>query len=160
MLTPQGDQKAVAAEAREFLTTFASLLMATVDKEGLPQASYAPFVSLQDNSFGVFLSALSAHTENLLHAPHASVILIEPEQQAAQIFARRRLTFQCTANCHARDSAASDQLIEAMQQRFGNIVEQLNSLPDFRAFTLTPTRASYVRGFAQAFVFEDGVLKA
>ena len=153
MLPPANDQNSILTAAREFLTTFKSMQLATVDASGQPMASYAPFIQLDNGQLGIFVSDLAAHTANLRNQPVASALVIEPETQAKQIFARKRLMLECSVSMHERESAVSSQVLQAMRQRFGDIIAQLTPLADFHVFTLSITQAIYVTGFAQASVF-------
>ncbi|MEB3313462.1 MAG: pyridoxamine 5'-phosphate oxidase family protein [Cyanobacteriota bacterium] len=69
-----------------------SLMLATVNPDGSPQASYAPYLMDADRQFYIFVSGLSAHTANLLRTGQASVLLIQDEGQSPQVFARQRLS--------------------------------------------------------------------
>ncbi len=60
----------------DFLNGFDSLCMSTVDKEGWPLISYAPFVVDDNRSFYVFLSDLAKHTSFLRESGKASVMLL------------------------------------------------------------------------------------
>jgi len=80
-----------------------------------------------------------------------SVLFIEDEAQTKQIFARRRLTFDCTANLLERDTRPWVEIAEKFQAKFGEIIEMLRSLPDFRIFQLTPQNGRFVLGFGAAY---------
>ena len=160
MLPPANDQHSIITAAREFLTTFKSMQLATVNSSGQPMASYAPFVRLDNGQLGIFISDLAAHTANLRNQPVASALFIESETQAKQIFARKRLMLECGVSMHQRESAESSRVLKAMQQRFGDIIAQLTPLADFHVFTLSITQATYVTGFAQASVFSGSTFNA
>ncbi len=55
----------VIAESSRFRARFSTLVMATVSKDGVPEASYAPYVMDEEGVFFVYLSDLSRHTANL-----------------------------------------------------------------------------------------------
>ncbi|MFN7516202.1 MAG: pyridoxamine 5'-phosphate oxidase family protein, partial [Dolichospermum sp.] len=51
------DQHNIAqAEYEKFPTEFTSIIMSTVNKEGIPDASYAPFVSDEDKNIYIYVS--------------------------------------------------------------------------------------------------------
>lgn len=133
------------------LTHQQSLMLATVNQDGSPLISYAPYVVDEHKQFYIFISQLAAHTVNLQHNGQASLMLIEDEATAAQLFARQRLTFQCQATPVARHSLEWNQVMAQYRDRFGPIVELLESLPDFQLFQLTPTSGQLVLGFGQAY---------
>lgn len=62
----------------EFLSSRNTLVMATVDKNGAPNASYAPFVQRTPWLY-VYTSTRSKHAENMTETTGASVMFIEDE---------------------------------------------------------------------------------
>jgi hypothetical protein len=137
-------------EAREFQSAFRSVLMATVNQDGVPEASYAPYVMDDDGRYYVFVSALARHTRDFQETGHVSLQFIENEDSAQNLFARRRLTLLCDVSAIQRASPAYEELLEQFTQRFGRFVNTLRGLPDFQLFRLTPRSGLYVRGFGQA----------
>jgi putative heme iron utilization protein len=133
------------------LTHQQSLMLATVNQDGSPLVSYAPYVVDEHKQFYILVSQLAAHTANLQHKGQASLMLIEDEAAAAQLFARQRLTFQCQAKPVARHGLEWNNVMARYHDRFGAIVDLLESLPDFQLFQLTPTSGQLVLGFGQAY---------
>jgi putative heme iron utilization protein len=140
----------LTAQAQAFLAGFRSAVLATAAPDGAPDASYAPFVRLDDGAFHVYVSGLAAHTRNLAATGRASVLLIEPEKAAAEIFARRRLTFGCRAEPVARASPRWDRVLDLFAAKFGAVVDLVRPLEDFVLVRLAPESALFVRGFANA----------
>jgi putative heme iron utilization protein len=147
----------VEAEARALVEELRTLVLATTSDEGVAQASYAPFVQ-HDGAFHVFVSALARHTGNLLARPRASVLLVEDEARAAQVFARKRLAFDCDVREVERGSPQAETVLDRFDDRFGHVMSLIRPLPDFRLLRLEPRRGTYVRGFGQAFTFDGGAL--
>jgi len=133
------------------LTHQQSLMLATMNKDGSPLVSYAPYLANEHRQFYVLVSQLAAHTTNLQHSGQASLMLIEDEAATAQVFARQRLIFQCQATPIARHSLEWNQVMAQYRDRFGTMVDLLESLPDFHLFELTPTSGQLVLGFGQAY---------
>ncbi|NNC55216.1 MAG: hypothetical protein HKO07_05805 [Pseudomonadales bacterium] len=150
MVPPPDTAPELLREAREFLAHFRSVQLATVNKAGEPLASYAPFVRLPDGSLCMLLSELAAHTRNLQDNPIASLLFIEPEAEATEIFARRRLVCSCRARLYRPGTSEREAVVHALQARFGDIAEQLASLPDFYGVILEVDQVSFVSGFAKA----------
>lgn len=115
-----------------------SLMLATVNQDGSPLVSNAPYVVDEHKQFYILVSQLAAHTANLQHKGQASLMLIEDEAAAAQLFARQRLTFQCQATPITRPSLEWNNVIAQYCDRFGPMAELLESLPDFQLFKLNP----------------------
>ena len=135
----------------DFLNGFDSLCMSTVDGEGWPLISYAPFVIDANRSFYVFLSDLAKHTTYLRESGKASIMFIEDEDATAQIFARTRVIFQCDTIEMTRSSKMTERILSKMEDRFGELLITLRSLSDFHLFRLSPKNGTFVMGFGQAF---------
>ena len=82
-----------------FKDSVKTLHLSTITKEGLPNASYAPYVFGQlegdEGNLYIFVSQLASHTQDLLANAKVSVLLMQDEVDARQIFARRRINYQC-----------------------------------------------------------------
>lgn len=137
-------------EIKEFRQERQTLQLATVDHEGRPNVSYAPFVQNQEGYF-VLISKIARHARNLLENPHVSLMMIEDEESAKQLFARKRLTFDAVAKVVERDSELWHQVIAQMEARFGEIVSGLSQLEDFVLFNLKAEQGLFVKGFGQAY---------
>ena len=136
-----------------------SLFLSTLTKEGIPNASYAPFIRDEANHFYIFISQLASHTADLLANPQASILLAEDEKDSRQIFARKRLSYHC--HCHIVEKTAPDYeaLLDQFEARFANMIPLLRTLPDFILFKLTVKSGNFVQGFAQAFkIDQEGLL--
>ena len=142
-------------EAKKQYQTFTdlveSLMLATVDSEGNPNVSYTPFVMDEEKNFYVFVSGMSVHTNNLHANGKASAMFVEDEKETKQIFARRRLTYDCTASLVEKDNPEWALIADKFAERFGDIIEALRSLPDFRFFKLTHYQGLFVIGFGAAY---------
>lgn len=142
----------------ELITTQKSLHLSTLNADGFPQASYAPYYfDKQSQQFFVMLSGLSAHTDNLINKPIGSIMIIADESASQQIFARQRVNYQINAVI-VEDEMDKDIITGAMLERFGEIISTLTSLPDFRIFALQPNNGVYVQGFGGAFNIVSGVV--
>lgn len=150
--TDNAEAVATAHEAlHTLLTTQQSAVLATVNADGLPLASYAPFVADPAKNFYVFASTLSQHTGNLLRTGQASVMLIADEAETTQIFARARLTFACTAAELPRDGETWQVAAAHYEERFASMFSLLRGLGDFKMFKLKPYSGALVVGFGAAY---------
>lgn len=136
---------------QQFPTTLQSVMLATANAEGLPNASYAPFVMDEQRNFYIYISGLSPHTENLEATGKVSLLLIEDEARVTQIFARQRLVYDCDATLVLRESDVWQAIADQFEARFGNIVSMLRGLADFRIFKLKPQAGRFVMGFGAAY---------
>lgn len=150
MMEPRpGQLAALADEVVAFRRQFESLVLATVDEQGQPHASTAPFVRDPSGNFYVFVSALARHAANLARG-RAEILLLEDQTLTSNPFARRRLSFRCSSLA-VGPGPERDQVLTEFHHRFGNIVATLRQLPDFILFRLVPEDATYVKGFGQAY---------
>lgn len=137
-------------EIREFRQERRTLQLATVDENGRPNVSYAPYVQNQDGYF-VLISEIARHARNLQVNPSVSIMMIEDESSSKQLFARKRLTFDAVASVVQRDSEQWNLVIAQMQARFGEIIDGLSQLQDFVLFNLKAEQGLFVKGFGQAY---------
>lgn len=140
----------------ELIAAQQSLHLSTLNPNGTPQASYAPYgFDKQSQQLFVMLSGLSAHTHNLIKQPIGSVMIIVDESNSEQIFARQRISYQINATI-IKDEIDRGAVIAKMHERFGDIINMLASLPDFQVFALTPQNGTYIEGFGRAFTIASG----
>ena len=142
-----------------FKTNIKTLNLSTLDQNNQPRASYAPFVEDEDGCFYIFVSQLASHTQDLLINSEASILLLEDEKETRQIFARQRISYQCQAEIIEADESSYEEQLDAMEKRFGNVVELLRTLPDFLLFRLKPYEGQYVKGFGKAYKLLGADLK-
>lgn len=150
----------VITEAGEFLSGFHTLVMATVSADGVPDASYAPFVRIDDNAFYVNVSELSTHTANLVSTPLASILFLQGEEHSKQLFARKRLSFEGHAQLVERESPTWVRVMDLFERKFGDVIQLIRPLADFKLMRIEPRRGVFVRGFAQAYPLQESQLEA
>jgi putative heme iron utilization protein len=125
-------------------------LLATLEGEWMPAASYAPLAWLDGQAY-LFLSELAAHTKNLKRCPSISLLLLEEADRGGNAFVRRRISLRAEARLLARDDARFGAALDEFKRRFGDVVDLLESLPDFQMFALRLLGGRYIRGFGQAY---------
>lgn len=128
-----------------------TLHLATVGADGTPTASYAPFVR-QGPNFFIYTSELSRHTKDMFDTRKASVLLIEDEVGATNLFARKRITLPCSVEIVEREeNVLWRHIMNLFEKTFGDIFGIIRPLTDFTLFCLVPHEAIYVEGFGQAY---------
>lgn len=135
----------------DFPAQFKSVVLGTVGSNGEPQASYAPCVIDSDRNIYIFVSGLSAHTQNLEGNGKVSVLFVQDEAQTTQMFARKRLSYSCQASLLPRESDEWRAIAQQFSDRFGKVIELMTGLPDFRLFQLRPHSGRFVLGFGAAY---------
>lgn len=141
----------VMAAYQTLPTQVESLMLSTINADGTPQASYAPYVMDEAHQIYILTSGLSTHTRNLLRTSLASVLIIEDESQSQQVFARQRLTYDCTVSVIERHSPLWEERLDQFEARFGEIIQMLRQLEDFQLFCLAPQGGRFVMGFGAAY---------
>jgi len=153
-------------QCEAFLKTRQTLILSTQAQTGTLETSVAPCV-LVDGVVYIFVSELAAHTQNLLwtiehnsNLPDEKSILVSglfvaDESETEQLFARERITLQFVPTEILADETQYQTVLQKMAQQFGEVMSVLTSLPDFHLIALKPKKGGYVKGFGQAFAFND-----
>lgn len=144
----QLDKEVVKLQYFTFTDSVKTLMLSTVDEEGNPFVSYAPFVKA-DGKLYVYISRIAAHYRHLEKEPRVDVMMIEDESKSANLFARQRARFVCTAVNIGNEG--NEDIFTLFEQAFGkSMIGMLRGL-DFSLFRLTAREGRYVAGFGQAF---------
>ncbi|MFA0412524.1 heme utilization protein HutZ [Vibrio renipiscarius] len=143
-------QNRLEPEVREFRDSRQTLQLATINPEGIPNATYAPF-AFDSQAYYILVSDIAAHGRNLKTNRNVSIMMVQDESEAKQVYARKRLTFDTTAELVEKQSPVWHSGIAALQARFGEIIDNLRQLGDFNLYRLIPESGRYVKGFGQAF---------
>ncbi len=152
--------QSIQASAIQFRAHFKTVLMATVSDQHKADASYAPFILDKQSRACIFVSALAKHTQNLIHQPQAALLWIEDEQNATNIFARKRLSLDCSASTIARDTAEWETLLAQFEQSHGETIALLKTLQDFQLFRFQAHKGLFVRGFGEAYSVSGNTLES
>ena len=148
----EGQEFAEAQAGYEaLLDRFQSIQLGTADQTGVPEASYSPSIVDEGRNFYVHVSELASHTSNLRDSARASVLIIEDESTAENLFARKRVAYQCSASLIERHSDQWENVVDQFEEKFGKIIGFLRTMEDFHLFKLTPTSGRLVLGFGQAY---------
>ena len=101
----------------------------------------------------IYISDLSRHTKNLIDTCKVSIMFIEDESMADNIFARKRLTINVDAELIERKTEKWYEKINFLEDNFGETIKYLKEMNDFHLFRLIPKDALLVYGFGKAFRF-------
>jgi putative heme iron utilization protein len=148
------DQFPSSKAYRHLIDAQQTLLLSTCSADRQPEISYAPFVQNERGRFYIFVSELARHTPNLLQNPNASILFIEPESGCRNLFARERVVFHCSARTVSPGDPLYPRQLQALEDKFGNMVALLRTLPDFHLIELTPETGQYVAGFGKAYTID------
>lgn len=103
-----------------FHESFQSLVLGTLTNDSLPFTSYAPFVKYE-NKYYFLISKIAQHYANLLANPSASMMMIEDESKAKNIFFRKRLSYAIETKL----DVDIPEVRELFISQFGEMVSQL-----------------------------------
>lgn len=133
--------------------------MLATASDNASHCSYVPCIWINGKVY-ILVSGLAEHTGNLKHVKNNKIgcMLIEDESASPQIFARCRLMFKSGVKQIERTSKLWPEIITLFKQRFGEIVEVLDSLPDFVIIELKPEQAVLVKGFGDAHQLSEEIL--
>ena len=141
----------ISSHIKQLLSDTQSLFLSTLDLQGQPFASYAPYaINFKKNALYILLSDLSLHSQHLLKHPKAAILISQDESNTQQIYARKRLQYQVNSK-PVDNTAEQTAAITLLQNRHGDIIDQLQQLPDFHLFKLTPIKGRYIEGFGKAY---------
>lgn len=135
-----------------------SLIISSIDSEGNPAISYAPFVMIGEKIY-VYLSRVAEHYYNLRDNHKCSVMIIEDENESRTIFARTRLSFTCEANILTE---VSEDIFNKFDEVHDPKMMSMFKNMDFDMFELDIKVGRLVKGFGQAFEvkFVDGNIES
>ncbi|MET3036169.1 pyridoxamine 5'-phosphate oxidase family protein [Chryseobacterium sp. NRRL B-14859] len=152
----QRKARPVAPKVKELIANTQSVILATVDAEGNPNSSYAPFIQI-GNTFYILVSFMARHTKNLAEGRKASVMFIEDESATKQIYARERLTLEASTSQIERDSETWNNVVAKLKETHGKVVDIISEMGDFILIALQPVKGSYVNGFGSAYFVDENL---
>lgn len=144
----QMDTATLKQKYQDFSANRKTLVLSTLDENGHPFVSYAPYVKY-DGKMYIYISRISDHYRYVEENEQIYVMLIADETGTPNLFARERARFACkTANL---GNEGHEEIFALFNEAFGQkMMDMLRGL-DFSLFELTPLEGRYVVGFGQAF---------
>ena len=150
--------KNIYKEYFAFMKKAKSVYISSVDQNTKPEISYSPCVVDDEKNVYILVSDLSKRTSSLVQGRNVSVMFIEPEDQCEEMYVRIRLIFECSTKQIERKTDKWNEQIPVFLDKFGDIINILKSLSDFKMFCFSPVSGSYVKGFGKAYTIEGGGL--
>jgi putative heme iron utilization protein len=139
----------------DFIKTIYTMHISSVNKDGTAHSSYAPFIE-NEEKFYISISGMSKHFYNLTTNKTISIMIIEDEAKSANLFARRRVSFDVEVEMIERNSLIFNGAMTLFHDRFGNGAGIYEKMDDFQLFELSPLKGRAVFGFGKAYDFKDG----
>lgn len=134
----------------EFIDSFKSLTLSTIDENNLPFTSYAPFIK-SNHKYYIYISSLAKHFHNLEKNQNCSLFFIEDENNCENIFQRKRVVLQTTTKKLSRNTDEFDSLMQLFYKKHGEIIQTLKTMKDFYLHEFTPLNGEAVFGFGKAY---------
>jgi len=135
----------------DFIKDFQSLSLGTLDENGLPFSSYAPFVHV-NHKFYIFISNVAKHAQNLQRIPKASLFFIEDESKTEQIFARKRISLQATSVMVSKEDKTFNTVMDVFKEKFSeDMVTMLMGMQDFNLYEFSTDYGEATFGFGEAY---------
>jgi putative heme iron utilization protein len=122
----------------EFIRSLATLHISSINDDGTPHSSYAPFIE-NEKKFYICISSMAKHTHNVLRDKITSIMMLEDESKSSNLFARKRVTFDVSLTPIQRDSLLFNGAMTLFEDKFGNSAGIYKNMPDFQLLELTPT---------------------
>ncbi len=149
-MTSEINYKTTRREYQSLRENIKSVQLATLGEDDQPEVSYAPFIWFEGACF-LFLSQLARHTQNLLNNPAISLLIIEDQVESQNQFARRRIIWQGRAEVIGCNVELYKTVMQLFRDRFGDFIDIVEPLQDFRLFKICPHSGRFIRDFGQAF---------
>ena len=136
---------------KTFIQTIQTAILGTLDQNGLPFSSYAPYV-YDKHRFYVYISDIATHAKNLKRTPKVSLFFVEDESKTTNLFARKRVSLQCESRLIKREEKRFDEVMALFTQKFdANMVETLKKMLDFNLYEFETTYGEATFGFGKAY---------
>ena len=136
----------IIEEFKTFDNDKMSLVISSVSTESEPLTNYSPFVKREGNYF-ICISSQLPHYTNMIQTQKAHVLIIEDEEKASNIYARKRLYFSVTCNLEEK----VEDIFNLFDARYGESLSFLRQMKDFKVIKLIPKEKSLVLGFGAAY---------
>lgn len=135
---------------RELFASQRTAALGTLSPDGEAFVSRVPFaIDVESASLAIHVSALAAHTGNMLRHPRASLMISQSETAGEPVHALARVTIDVLAESCAPGSPEALALASTYLTRFPE-AEPMTQLGDFRFMRLRPLGARQVAGFGAA----------
>jgi len=150
--------KKIYKEYFDFLRKSKSVYISSIGDNLKPEISYSPCIIDNKKNVYILVSDLSKRTSSLVQGRNVSLMFIEPEDQCEELYARIRLNFDCSTKQIDRQTEKWNEQISVFFDKFGDIINILKSLSDFKMFCFSPISGTFVKGFGKAYTIEGSSL--
>ncbi|WP_442600792.1 HugZ family pyridoxamine 5'-phosphate oxidase [Paenibacillus sp. KN14-4R] len=142
------DTATMKVKFQAFMESRKTLMISSLDEEGAPFISYAPFVHL-DGHLYIYISKISDHFRYVEENDRVHVMMIADESETPNAFARERARYACATENLGNEG--NEEVFEKFNAKFSDKMMNMLRGLDFSLFKLTPLTGRFVVGFGQAF---------
>ena len=150
--------KKIYKEYFDFMKKSKSVYISSVNDNIKPEISYSPCIIDNEKNVYILVSDLSKRTLSLVHGRNVSLMFIEPEDRCEELYVRIRLIFDCSTKQIDRQTEKWNEQISLFLEKFGDIINIIKSLRDFKMFCFSPISGTFVKGFGKAYTIDGGAL--
>ena len=145
----------ISAEIEEFISNFGSVLLGTINSEGQPNVTYAPFLKHENENY-MYISEIGDHYDNLKNNGKLEVSFLEDESKAKAITVRGRVRYASDFEFLPRDEKF-EKVMDVFEANAGNTMTVMRKMTDFHLVKLNFLDGRFVKGFGQAYTIStDG----
>ena len=145
--------EAVQNQLKDFMESFGSIILASIDDQGMPVCSYAPLI-LYNSNYYIYISEVAEHFKSVSNNPtKLEVMFLEDESKAKSVLLRRRARFKSKAIEVERGSPEFTATLTTLEERMGGFggVKTISKMKDFHLFKLQFMNGRFVIGFGAAY---------
>lgn len=142
----------IEKEISEFKKGFKSVVMATLTKDGLPFASYAPLAQTEEGNF-IYISEISDHYGNLVANNVLDVLFVADEDNSPSISFRRRVRYKSVATLIEKDEYG-EKILDMLEKK-DRMVAMTRKMTDFHLFKIDFKEGRYVNGPGRAYDIDE-----
>lgn len=156
----QESRTQIQQEIKDFMCSFNSVILATLNKKGETLCSYAPFWHTDFGDF-IYISAIAEHFEAIKANPtNIEILFLQDESQADSVLLRKRLRYRANAEFIERGEFF-DKAYNAFeaQVKADKGVQTIRNMHDFHLIKLHFKKGSFVKGFGAAYSIENGQIR-
>jgi len=137
---------------KTFISTIKTAVIGTLNKDNTPFSSYAPYI-YDNNRFYIYISSIATHTKNIEANTNTSLFFVEDESVSENLFARKRISLQCTATKVERASERFEEVFSLYNDKFDtSMVGMLKNMTDFNLYELKVSSGEATFGFGDAYI--------
>lgn len=137
-------------EINNFINSFKSVFISSLNKDACCVASYAPFVRIKDEIF-IMVSEMAEHFISIKTNPtQVSLMFLQDENEARTIFARKRISFKANATFI---NERRDEIFSLFGQKFQeeSALGLIERFKDFHIIKFNLGKGRFVKGFGAAY---------